>query len=194
MIRSFRFLAVAAAAIGLAVTVTACDAQPRTPSARQVEQTAAQTNQANLNRSVPIPVLPMSQERENLVKRATRINVQNMSSCVTLFAENGAVVAFFPVQGKVSSLNSYLLSGDQIVDGVSGGYRQSLVVEQPDIDGAYGQNADGIFFFTADTDAYVEWKGSYFWSDQCLRPSGTPLLVETASTAPAPAAPAANAQ
>lgn len=186
-----RSMLLAVAALGIGLTLAACDSQPRAQSARQIEQTAAQTNQQNLNRSVPIPVLPMSQERENLVKRATRINVQNMSSCVTLFAENGAVVAFFPVQGKVSSLNSYLLSGDQIVDGVSGGYRQSLVVEQPDIDGAYGQNADGIFFFTADTDAYVEWKGSYFWSDQCLRPSGTPLLVETASTAPAaPAAPA----
>lgn len=166
------------AAIGtIGLTLAACSDAP--PSARDIEQAKAQQSQSILNQTSPIPVLPMSQERDNLIKRATRINVQNMSSCVTLFAENGAVVAFFPVAGKVSSLNSYLLSGEQIVNaGNATTGRIPVVVEQPDIDGAYGSNADGIFFFTADTDAYVEWKGSYFWSDQCLRPAGTPLLVE----------------
>lgn len=154
-------------------------------SARLKEQAVALKNQSALNGSTPIPVLPMSQERINLVKRATRINVQNMASCVTLFAQNGVAVGFFPVAGKVSSLNSYLLSGEQLIDGYDGlpvgnGMFGSspVVMEQPDIDGAYGENADGIFFFTADTDAYVEWKGDYFWSDQCLTPSVQPLLVQ----------------
>jgi hypothetical protein len=118
----------------------------------------------------------VSQEIINLCDRAKRINVQNMQSCITLFAKNGAVVGFFPVKGKVSSLNSYLLPSWQAqwdhYDGTG-----SAVTDAPDIDGAYGQNADAIFFFTADTNAYIEWQGDYFWSDQCLTPTSSPLLV-----------------
>lgn len=171
--RKIAFAVILAAALPLA----ACSTE--LPEGRAKEQAKAQANQANLNISTPIPVLPLSQERLNLVKRATRINVQNMSSCVTLFSQNGVVVGFFPVNGKVSSLKSYLLSGDQVLDDPNGTMDAgSVVVEQADIDGAYGENADGIFFFTADTDAYVEWKGDYFWSDQCLAPSVQPLLIQ----------------
>lgn len=175
--KTIRILSLAAVATMVA-TLAACSEGK--PTAQQVEQQKAQQNQASLNVTDPIPVLPMSQERKNLIKRAKRINVQNMTSCITLFANNGAVVGFFPVAGKVSSLNSYLLSGDQVIydRGEYGG--GNIVMEQPDIDGAYGKNADGIFFFTADTDAYVEWMGSYFWSDQCLTPSVQPLLLNVA--------------
>lgn len=160
------------------LALAACSDSSIQSSARQVEQKAAQTQQTKFNQSVPIPILTMSQERANLAKRAERINVQNMTGCVTLF-DRGVLVASFPVAGKVSSLNSYLLSGDQIVNGVSGGYTQSIVVEQPDIDGAYGANAEGVFFFTADTDAYVEWTGSHLYTDQCLVTTSSPLLTQS---------------
>lgn len=169
-----RVIAVAAF-IAVMLPLAACSE----PTSTQKEQKIAQQSQAKLTVSTPIPVLPMSQERMNLVKRATRINVQNMQSCVTLFSQNGTVVAFFPVNGKVSSLNSYLLPGDAQANP---NYTDSPVIESPDIDGAYGKNADGIFFFTADTDAYVEWQGDYFWSDQCLTPSTSPLLVRQVAT------------
>lgn len=172
MNRTIAFAALAT----LAMTTAACSETK--PSARQQEQAIAQANQLKLSTSAPIPTLPVSQERNNLVKRATRINVQNMSSCVILFTPSGAVVGKFAVNGKVSSLNSYLLSGDQLVNGVSGGYTQSMVVEQPDIDGAYGKNAEGVFFFDAVTDAYIEWGGPYFWSDQCLDTTAAPILVQ----------------
>ncbi len=175
MKRTYAIVAVSLVALVLA----GCSESGAQPSARQVEQAVAQQSQANLNKTSPIPVLPISQEREMLIKRAKRINVQNMSSCVTLFTNSGAVVGQFPVNGKVSSLNSYLLSGEQIVSDPNTSYdgRQSLVVEQPDIDGAYGKNAEGIFFFDAVTDAYIEWGGPYFWSDQCLTTSVQPILI-----------------
>lgn len=92
-----------------------------------------------------------------------------MAGCIYLVSY-GSVMAFYPVSGKVTSLNSYLLSSER---STGSGY----AIEQADIDGAYGENADGVFFFTADTDAYVEWKGEYLWSDQCLAPSQQPQLV-----------------
>lgn len=171
-----RIIALAAVAT-LALTTAACSETK--PSARAQEQAVAQASQQKLMQSAPIPVLPISQERNNLVKRATRINVQNLSSCVILFTPSGAVVGKFAVNGKVSSLNSYLLPGDQYLDDPNGSMDAgSVVIEAPDIDGAYGKNADGVFFFDAVTDAYIEWGGPYFWSDQCLDTTAAPILVQ----------------
>lgn len=169
-----RTIALAAVA-ALALTNAACSDVK--PSARQQEKAAAEASQQKLMQSAPIPILPISQERNNLVKRATRINVQNLSSCVILFTPSGAVVGKFAVNGKVSSLNSYLLPGDVVV-----GYQSApAVIESPDIDGAYGKNADGVFFFDAVTDAYIEWGGPYFWSDQCLDTTAAPILVQSSN-------------
>lgn len=181
------------------LTLAACEGKPAQPTTQAIEQQQAAANQAALIKSTPIPRVEFSLERANLKKRAERVNSRNLTSCITLFSNTGAVVAFFPVDGKVSSLNSYLQSGEQVIKDPHstsyGGesYPGSIVVEAPDIDGAYGSNANGIFFFTADTDAYVEWKGDYFWSDQCLKPVSASLLIQTeVVTPPAPAEVSSN--
>lgn len=176
----------AALALPLLGLLAGCDLDTTTVSAQQ-NATAAETSliaqhNANFNAKCSASTL-VSQERTNLCDRAKRINVQNMQSCVSLFTQSGALVAFYPVKGKVSSLNSYLLAGDQVwSDWNSDGYA-AVAVEAPDIDGAYGKNADGIFFFTSDTNSYVEWQGDYLWSDQCLTPSVSPLLVRPVADA-----------
>lgn len=50
------------------------------------------------------------------------------------------------------------------------------IVEAPDIDGTYGENVSGIFFFTTDG-AYVEWNGEYMMSDQPLQLTDKPALI-----------------
>lgn len=142
-----------------------------------IEQNTTEENQRRLVEVSPPPQLNNSLERQNLIERLKRINQQNMTGCIYLVS-HGAIMAFYPVRGKVTSLNSYL-SGD-----TRPGYFRDLptgnewqMVESPDYDGAYGKNADGVFFFTADTNAYVEWVGEYLWSDQCLSPNQQPLLV-----------------
>lgn len=149
--------------------------------ARAVEQQAAASNQSNLLTRYPVPRLSNSLERANLIERAEFLNNQNFQSCVYLYADNGSLVAFYPVKRKVSSLNSYLLSGDQIVDDPFGPYAAGgMVVEQPDIDGAYGKNSDGIFFFTLDTNEYVEWKGDYLYTSGCSKATSSTLLIKPA--------------
>jgi hypothetical protein len=61
-------------------------------------------------------------------------------------------------------------------------------MESPDIDGSYGENAHGVFFFTTDG-AYVEWSGTYFWTDRPLKLTQPPELVIdiTPEKQPAPA-------
>lgn len=165
-------LAAIAATFGL-LSCTVADPD----SSQVIEQQQTESNQRRLIAAIPPPALQTSLERKNLVERLRRINQQNMTGCIYLI-DHGAIIAFYPVRGKVTSLNAYLSGDEQIVNDPNGSVDAgSVTLEMPDFDGAYGKNVDGSFFFTADTNAYVEWTGTYLWSDQCLRPSQQPLMV-----------------
>lgn len=117
-----------------------------------------------------------SLERYNLIRRAYWVNGQrekaNTLICgvdkplgyIVLFAGN-SVVGNFVVDGKVSSLNSFLTpsSIDSTYGNSSGGYT-TVTKEIADVDGSYGENDQGIFFFTVDG-KYIEWTGTYLYSD-----------------------------
>ena len=76
---------------------------------------------------------------------------------VVLFTDNGSVVGRFVVDGKVSSLNSFLTPDTTYPNSVGSDWL-------PDVDGSYGENDTGIFFFTPDG-MYIEWTGDYLYSD-----------------------------
>lgn len=164
----------------LTVLALAACSEPGTgyrESSRAIEQRTTEQNQDRLLAESPLPQLETSLERRNLSDRLSRINQQNMTGCIYLVSY-GRVMAFYPVRGKVTSLNSYLTGQERLVDDPNGSIDVgSVVLESPDLDGSYGENADGVFFFTADSNAYVEWRGEYLWSDQCLRLSQEPLMV-----------------
>lgn len=110
-----------------------------------------------------------SLERYNLIRRAYWVNGQrekaNALVCeiekplgyIALFTSNGSVVEKFIVDGKVSSLNSFLTPDSEE-------YASSYSEWLADVDGSYGENDAGIFFFTPDG-KYVEWTGTYLYSD-----------------------------
>lgn len=110
-----------------------------------------------------------SLERYNLIRRAYWVNGQrekaNALVCeiekplgyIALFTNNGSVVEKFIVDGKVSSLNSFLTPDSEE-------YASSYSEWLADVDGSYGENDAGIFFFTPDG-KYVEWTGTYLYSD-----------------------------
>lgn len=160
-----------------------------------VKSTAQKTSQdtknaisagANIIENQPAPTdLDYSLERYNIIRRAYWVNGQrekaNSLQCevekplgyIVLFSEAGAVVGNFIVDGKVSSLNSYLFpaqtdydwSGDTVGSDYGAASTGSVyTVENPGIDGAYGQNVTGIFFFTTDG-KYIEWTGDFLYSD-----------------------------
>jgi hypothetical protein len=118
-----------------------------------------------------------SLERYNLIRRAYWVNGQrekaNALVCavekplgyIVLFTDNGAVIGSFIVDGKVSSLNSYLTPGasDSTYGSSAGGYT-TVTTEMADVDGSYGENDAGIFFFTPNGQ-YIEWTGTYLYSD-----------------------------
>lgn len=128
---------------------------------------------SDLQNSQPTPTdFEYSLERYNLIRRAYWVNGQrekaNTLICgiskplgyIVLFTDNGGVVGSFVVDGKVSSLNSYL-TPNTYWDCKNGQY---INPELADVDGSYGENDSGIFFFTPDG-KYIEWTGTYLYSD-----------------------------
>ena len=148
----------------------------REQGTQQEEGQKQEEIQKTLTEGTPLPQIEKSLERENLKARAERLNKSNQIFYVYLMSY-GKVVAYYTTKGKVSSLNSYLTPMEQVVDhngNLCNRYdRDCLVVEAPDVDGSYGENVDGVFFFTTEG-AYVEWLGEYLMSDQPLKIS-TPI-------------------
>lgn len=173
-----KIIAVFLAIIILTLSVTACNVS----GTRQDEsRTVSAANKLQSNQPTPSDI-DYSLERYNLIRRAYWVNGQrekaNALPCqiekplgyVVLFSAN-TVVGNFIVDGKVSSLNSFLTPDYQYFgtsvdsDGEPhNGVALSVPRELADIDGSYGENDDGIFFFTPDG-KYIEWTGDYLYSD-----------------------------
>jgi len=132
---------------------------------------------SNLATRQPTPTdINYSLERYNLIRRAYWVNGQrekaNALVCgvekplgyIVLFTESGSVVGSFVVDGKVSSLNSFLSPDSEYYELVYGGEWTKTNAWLADVDGSYGENDNGIFFFTPDG-KYIEWTGIYLYSD-----------------------------
>lgn len=136
--------------------------------------------QNTLIRVLPTPTdLNFSLDRYNLIKRAywtngefekakavpcyyevedERIDVEVPIGTIQLISKAGTTLATYSIQGKPTSLTSYL-TPDSEYFGRSSGYNEWLA----DIDGTYGDNSAGIFFFTTDNE-YIEYTGDYIFS------------------------------
>lgn len=166
--------------LSLIVSLTGCDIDAADAYDTKDDITAQNEVASNLAASQRTPTdINYSLERYNLIRRAYWVNGQrekaNTLVCsiekplgyIVLFSGN-AVVGIFVVDGKVSSLNSFLTPS--FVDSYwsNGGV---ITTEMADVDGSYGENDSGIFFFTPDG-KYIEWTGSYLYSD-------IPFVVES---------------
>lgn len=167
--------------------VASIDHTPRAVSENpmEAELNKMESIQSKMIQSVPIPDLNTSSERKNVAKRAEIFNNEEKISYIYLVSY-GKVMAFFTVQGKVSSLQSYMTPTEQLVDykgrkcdktwDNACGTQSAYILSAPDIDGTYGENVEGIFFFTTEG-AYVEWRGEYMMSDQPLKLATQPELI-----------------
>lgn len=144
-------------------------------TALQADRQATIQAGSTLSENQPTPTdIEFSLERFNLIRRAYWINGQREKAqaveCpierplgyVVLLTPSGAVVGRFVVDGKVSSLNSYL-TPDSTYYSTGADYSYSYWL--PDVDGTYGSNDLGIFFFTPDGH-YYEWDSNYLYSDE----------------------------
>lgn len=180
-----KILAVSLVMIIVGCVFTGCTSTP-------ISTTGSQTDKANtmeianeLQTNQPTPTdIDYSLERYNLIRRTYWVNGQrekaNALPCeiekplgyIVLFGESGVVVGSFVVDGKVSSLNSFLTPDSEYYEKYTGGYEEGTGSINDrysnkwlaDVDGSYGENDNGIFFFTPDG-KYIEWTGTYLYSD-----------------------------
>lgn len=165
--------------LGIVIPLCGCDAAYAAASSYDTQDdiTSQMNVASNLAASQSTPTdIDYSLERYNLIRRAYWVNGQrekaNTLICgiekplgyIVLFSGN-TTVGSFVVDGKVSSLNSFLTPGtvDDTYGNSSAGFT-TVTTEMADVDGSYGENDSGIFFFTPDG-KYIEWTGSYLYSD-----------------------------
>ena len=170
--------------------MTGCDMPEDTGSKADVTTTIKNANELQTNQPTPTDI-EYSLERYNLIRRAYWVNgmrerastlpceIEKPLGYIVLFTDSGAVVGSFIVDGKVSSLNSFLTPDSEYYEknlGSSSGGKDSSNVDRysnkwlADVDGSYGTNDNGIFFFTPDG-RYIEYTGTYLYSD-------IPFIVE----------------
>ena len=172
-----RFMVCIAMAVTLAIIILsfcACSMEAA-GSSYDAANTQAAADRLQTNQPTPTDI-DYSLERYNLIRRAYWVNGQrekaNALPCeiakplgyVVLMTESGSVVGKFTVDGKVSSLNSFLTPDSEYYEILYGGDFSRENNWLADIDGSYGENDNGIFFFTIDG-KYVEWNGTYLYSD-----------------------------
>ncbi|HIV27509.1 MAG TPA: hypothetical protein IAA64_06040 [Candidatus Ornithocaccomicrobium faecavium] len=163
-----KFIAIIALCVIVVLTMTGCS---YTSTQQDMQNTRETAN--SLAERQPTPTdIEYSLERYNLTRRAYWVNGMRERArtlpCpiadvplgyVVLLTESGSIVGRFEVDGKVSSLNSYLTPDSTYYSSSS-----STISWIADVDGSYGTNDNGVFFFTPDG-KYVEWNGSYLYSD-----------------------------
>lgn len=178
MRKTWKIAAIMAVLVIMCLAMTGCESIAGThPVEGTKEDSAAQAKVADTlasNQSTPTDI-NYSLERYNLIRRAYWVNGQrekaNALVCaiekplgyIVLFAGN-AVVGRFVVDGKVSSLNSYLTPDSEYYELCYGGNYMQHNKWLADVDGTYGENDNGIFFFTTNGN-YIEWTGEYMYSD-----------------------------
>jgi len=166
--------------LSFGAVLTGCDLDETVSGTQQdTANTIGNANKLQANQPTPTDI-NYSLERYNLIRRTYWVNGQrekaNSLPCeiekplgyIVLFSGN-VVVGNFVVDGKVSSLNSFL-TPDSEHYGETGEYHY-YNDWLADVDGSYGQNDNGIFFFTPDG-KYIEWSGDYLYSD-------IPFVVES---------------
>ena len=162
--------------LALVIVVASCGYES-TPNGSQTDKQNTINTANKLQTNQPTPTdIEYSLERYNLIRRAYWVNGQrekaNALVCeiekplgyIVVFGESGVVIGSFVVDGKVSSLNSFLTPDSEYYEKVYGGTYTTYNKWLADVDGSYGENDNGIFFFTPDG-KYIEWTGTYLYSD-----------------------------
>lgn len=160
-----KFIAIICLVIIMVMMFVGCE---ESGSYKDISKTKEAANNLQSNQPTPTDI-DYSLERYNLIRRAYWVNgqrekanalpceVQKPLGYIVLFTEGGGVVGRFVVDGKVSSLNSFLTPDTSSPNSTGSDWLA-------DVDGSYGENDNGIFFFTPDG-KYVEWTGIYLYSD-----------------------------
>lgn len=164
--------------VAMVVCLTACDVD-----ANRVDQTTTVEVARTMAEKQPTPSdITYSLSRYNLIRRSYYLagqfdKAKNLPCEVTkplgyiyLFVEGVGCVLTDSVDGIVTSMRSYLTPDSTYYS--SGSYSVNWLA---DVDGTYGDNPDGIFYFDVNGE-YHEWTGLYYYS-QNYYPIDDPVIT-----------------
>ncbi len=160
-----------------ALTVLACCAllaacQDRPPSEKSIQSQRAQ-EAANSIRFTE------NAEIENIKKRLELTANPGLLGYIVLINGTGQVVMYTGVQGKVTSGGKRLTPTDRI----ESGYNDGLIARPASSDeGTYGTSGEYVYFWTP-AGQYIQWSGTYLYSDKPFRLSTEPIAVAIGSAA-----------
>ncbi len=173
--RKAKYLLIVSVLAILVLLLTGCDNDPNlkdTSNTTKVSKTMA----ANL----PTPTdITYSLSRYNLIRRAyyfagqeekaknLECAINKPTKYIYFFIEGAGWVGSDTVDGVITPLRSYLTPD---TDRPNHDYADWLA----DVDGTYGENPDGIFYFDKDGH-YHEWTGKYHFTD-IYYPNGVPTI------------------
>jgi len=166
----------------LAFTFVLAGCSPEEDSAYKQQITENEQNARRIADQYGTPTINRSLDYENVMRRAEYLNQGNNIGYLYLLSDMGVVLEEIQVLGKVTSLNTFItpMQESQLArhDSPAGRYREIIVVDAADIDGTWGENVNGIFWFTPDG-AYGEWCGLYRFSSERLTFQTEPVLIKT---------------
>jgi hypothetical protein len=176
------------AVAGMAVLAAALGACNNNQSSQAKGQKTTEEYSKRLTNAQPYPVDQMkdSDERANLRERLLRFNNPSKIGYLAELTQNGQVMAYFTVKGKVSSMGSQLTPSQNI----NAHYSGDPVTESMGDDGSYGVEecaSMGVFFF--DTNGVMhEWCGQWAYSDAPMNLRQPPLITQSGDAKPSSSA------
>lgn len=169
-----RKISLVVAGVAAMISLSACSMQGE--SKAQVEG-QKQTEQAFEQQSTAVPYpaeeLKDSLERRNLVEKLRRENKPDKIGYVYIM-NYGKFMGYYTVKGKISSNQSQMTATElqaKMCDSC-----ERMVVTAPGDDGSYGENEQGIFFFTTNG-VMVKTSMDYMYSD-------APLAIDVPDLSP----------
>jgi hypothetical protein len=116
-------------------------------------------------------------EQDNIARRLRLTRNPGQIGFILLMNQAGQPIMYTGVRGKVTSGGKRLTNPQQLVNLNCGQYCGEAIGEGPSDEGTYGHSGEYIFFWTLDGQ-YVQWNGSYLYSDKPFRTNVAPLVVK----------------
>lgn len=184
---SRRNLLLGAVGAGALVGAAACNSNGNSNTGGGVTQNAGSVNdmvvqegalsymawnqvKSNPDLAYPYQLLKESLELKQQREKLLRMNQAEKIGYAYLFSPNGQLIAFLPVQGKVSSTQSSMTTSVGVYSSTGSSGGGNVPVELPGDDLSFGKNEggdNGQFFFTPDG-VYVYWNGPILYVDAAL--------------------------
>lgn len=116
-------------------------------------------------------------EIDNIQKRLELTSAPGLLGYVVLMNAAGQPVMYTTVKGKITSSGKRLTKPYDYVKIDKGEWPGDDQVEAPSDEGTYGHSGDYVYFWT-ESGQYVQWNGTYLYSDKPIRLSVEPIVVD----------------